>query len=96
MNLQALLREKRDEILSIARKHGAYDLRVFGSVSRNETDEASDIDILLRFEKGRSLLDHASLVVEIEDALGCRVDIVTEQGLKNRIRARVVSEAVPI
>ena len=96
MNLQALLREKRDEILLIARKHGAYDLRVFGSVSRNETDEASDIDILLRFEKGRSLLDHASLVVEIEDALGCRVDIVTEQGLKNRIRARVVSEAVPI
>jgi uncharacterized protein len=96
MNLQALLREKREEILAIARKHGAYDLRVFGSVSRNEADEASDIDILLRFEKGRSLLDHASLVVEMEDALGCKVDIVTEQGLKERIRARVVSEAVPI
>jgi uncharacterized protein len=96
MNLKALLREKREEILAIARKHGAYDLRVFGSVSRNESDEASDIDILLRFEKGRSLLDHASLVVEMEDALGCKVDIVTEQGLKERIRARIVSEAVPI
>ena len=96
MNLQALLREKRDEILLIARKHGAYDLRVFGSVSRNENDNASDIDILLRFEKGRSLLDHAALVVEMEDVLGCKIDIVTEQGLKERIRARVVSEAVPI
>jgi predicted nucleotidyltransferase len=84
----------REEILAVAARHGASNVRVFGSVARGDADAASDIDFLVDFEEGRSLLDLASLLVDLEDLLGLRVDVVTEPGLKARIRQRVLAEAV--
>ena len=86
----------RVEILAAAARHGATNVRVFGSVARGDADAASDVDFLVDFEPGRSLLDLASLLVELEDLLGLPVDIVTEPGLKARIRQRVLTEAVAV
>ena len=82
--------------MRIAAKHGARNVRVFGSVARREDDEKSDIDLLVEFESGRSLLDHAGLWLELQDLLGCKVDMVSERGIKPRIRERVLREAVPL
>jgi uncharacterized protein len=86
----------RGQILTIAARHGAGNVRVLGSVARGEADAASDIDFLVDFEPGRSLLDLAALLVDLEDLLGHPVDVVTEPGLKARIRQRVLAEAVPV
>lgn len=96
MTPEQRLKEKRDELLRIASKHGATDVRVFGSVARGEADEQSDIDLLVCFEPGRSLLDHAGLWLDLEALLDCRVDVVSEGGLKPRLKDRVLSEAVPL
>jgi uncharacterized protein len=90
------LARMRREILALAARHGARNVRVFGSVARGEADAASDIDFLVDFEPGRSLLDLAALLVDLEDLLGHPVDVVTEPGLKARIRQRVLAEAVPV
>ena len=82
--------------MRIAAKHGARNVRVFGSVARGEDDDKSDIDLLVEFESGRSLLDHAGLWLELQDLLGCKVDVVSERGIKPRIRDRVLREAVPL
>ena len=86
----------REQILAVAARHGAGNVRVFGSVARGDTDAASDIDFLVDFEPGRSLLDLAALLIDLEDLLGHPVDVVTEPGLKARIRQRVLAEAVPV
>ena len=96
MTLGELLKKNREEILRIAARHGARNVRVFGSVARGETDEASDLDFLVEMEPGRSLFDLGGLQAELEAFLGCPVDVVTEKGLKARIRERVFSEAVPV
>lgn len=96
MSLNRLLKEKRAEILRICAKHGARNVRVFGSVARGEADETSDLDLIVTFEPGRSLLDHAALVLELEERLGCRVDVVSERGIKPRIRERILREAQPL
>lgn len=95
MNIQSL-RENREEILQVAAKHGARTVRVFGSVARGEADEASDLDLLVEMEPGRSLLDLGGLLMELQDLLGCSVDVVTEKGLRERIRDRVLKEAVAL
>jgi predicted nucleotidyltransferase len=87
------LRSRRSEILSVAHRHGASNVRVFGSVARGD-QEANDVDLLVELEDGRSLLDLAELHVELEDLLDCRVD-VGEQ-VKPRLRAIVEAEAVPL
>ena len=92
----AQLARLRAEILAAAARHGATNVRVFGSVARGEADRASDVDFLVDFEPGRSLLDLAGLLVELEDLLGHPVDVVTEPGLKARIRQRVLAEAVAV
>jgi uncharacterized protein len=92
----AELARVRAEILAAAARHGATNVRVFGSVARGDADAASDVDFLVDFEPGRSLLDLAGLLVDLEDLLGHRVDVVTEPGLKARIRQRVLSEAVAV
>jgi predicted nucleotidyltransferase len=94
MGLNELLREKRKEILEIAARHGAYNIRVFGSVARGEADEQSDVDVLLELGPDRSLLDLGGFLADLEDLLKCKVDVVTEKGLKTRIRDRVLQEAV--
>ena len=92
----AQLAHLRAEILAAAARHGATNVRVFGSVARGDADRASDVDFLVDFEPGRSLLDLAGLLVELEDLLGHPVDVVTEPGLKARIRQRVLAEAVTV
>jgi uncharacterized protein len=96
MRLNQLLQEKRQEILKIAAEHGAYNIRIFGSVARGEADEASDVDVLVELEPNRSLLDLGGLLADLEDLLGCKVDVMTEKGLRPRIRDRVLQEAVPL
>jgi len=96
MGLSERLREKRQEILTIAAKHGAYNVRLFGSVARGEADEHSDVDILVELGPDRSLLDLGGFLTDLEDLLGRRVDVVTEKGLRPRLRDRVLQEAVPL
>lgn len=96
MSIDELLGEKREAILRIASKHGARNVRVFGSVARGEADEKSDVDFLVEMESGRSLLDLGGLLMELRDLLGRDVDVATERGLKPRIRARVLEESVTL
>lgn len=96
MTLEQRLQEKREAILRIAAQHGARNVRVFGSIVRGESDAQSDFDFLVELEPGRSLFDLGGLQYELEALLGGRVDVVTERGLKARIRARVLQEAVPV
>ncbi len=90
------LRQKRQEILRLCASYGARNPRVFGSVARGNADERSDIDLLVEMEPGRSLFDLGGLQYELERLLGRPVDVVTERGLKARIRDRVLREAVPL
>jgi len=96
MNLEEKTNRNRDKILALASKHGAYNVRIFGSVARKEADAQSDIDFLVDMEVGRSLFDMGGLLLELQDLLGCPVDIVTEKGLRAKIRDRVLKEAVPL
>lgn len=96
MTLEQSVRDHRDDILRLAAKHGARDVRVFGSLARGEADEDSDIDLMVEMERGRSLMDLGGLQYELQELLGCRVDVVTERSLKARVRQRVLQEAVPL
>ena len=96
MDLQALLKQQRDQVLETAARYGAYDVRVFGSVARGEADAASDIDLLVKLEPGRSLMDLGGLLYDLQNLLGTSVDVVTEKGLRLRIREQVRREAVPL
>ncbi len=90
------LRRRRDEILRIAERRGAHNVRVFGSVARGEADERSDVDFLVELEPGRSLLDLGGLLMDLQQLLGHPVDVVTERGLRERIREHVLEEAIPL
>ena len=92
MNIDLVL-DKRNEIVQIARRHGASNIRVFGSAARSEADENSDIDFLVDLDRGRSLLDLGGLLMDLQTLLGRPVDVVTEKGLRPRIRERVLREA---
>jgi Predicted nucleotidyltransferases len=96
MTASEIVTTHRNEILAIAAKHGASNVRLFGSVARGEADERSDIDLVVDFDPERSLLDHAALSLELQELLGHRVDVVSGRGLKPRIREQVLMEAVPL
>lgn len=96
MTIYELLDEKREAIKTVAAKYGAHNVRVFGSVARREAGPESDIDLLVRFNDGVSLFDHFALVRELEGLLGIKVDVISERGLRERIRDRVLREAVPV
>jgi uncharacterized protein len=96
MKIEELIKEKREDILRIAAKYGASNVRIFGSISRGEADDESDLDLLVEMEKGRSLLDHAGLWLKLQELLGCKIDVVSERGIKPRIRDRVLEEAIPL
>ena len=96
MSADEILKEKREEILALAKKHGVVNIRVFGSVGRGEGDRESDIDFLVDLEPGRSLFDLGGLLMDLEELLGRKVDVVTEQGLHWYIRERVLEEARPL
>ena len=92
----AKLKDKRGQILAIAEKYVAYNVRVFGSVARGEARLDSDIDFLVELEPGRSLFDLGGLLFELQSLLGVEVDVVTEKGLRTRIREKVLRDAVPL
>ena len=93
MSFDRLLKEKREEILRVAAKHGAGNVRVFGSAARGEAREDSDLDLLVEFAPNRSLLDQSALILDLEDLLGRKVDVVTEDGLYWLLRRRILKEA---
>ncbi len=96
MQIIQQLRIKREDILKIAARYGAYNVRIFGSAARGEADAQSDVDFLVNLESGRSLLDLGALLMDLQDLLNREVDVVTEAGLRPRIRNRVLSEAMPL
>jgi hypothetical protein len=96
MTLEQLLHEKRDEIRRIATAHGAYNIRVVGSVARGEATPQSDLDLLIDVGSTTSAWFPAGLLLDLEDLLGCHVDVVTERALHPALRERVLREAVPL
>ncbi len=96
MGIEELLKDRREDILRIAAQHGAHNVRVFGSVARGEAQPDSDVDFLVEMESGRSLLDLGGLLMDLQALLGREVDVVTDKGLRDRIRARVLHEAKPL
>jgi len=91
-----LLRAKREDVLRVAAKHGAHNVRVFGSVARGDAGLDSDIDLLVSLEPGRSLFDLGGLWYDLNELLDVSVDVVTESGIRQRMRERVLREAVPL
>jgi predicted nucleotidyltransferase len=91
-----LLLKERELVLRIAAKHGAHNVRLFGSMARGEDDDFSDIDLLVDMDADRSLFDHAALLLELRSLLGDAVDVVSARGLKPRVRERVLREAVAL
>jgi len=96
MDLESLLAQNRDGIREICRRYGASNIRVFGSVARHDAGEASDIDLLVDLEPGRTLFDLGGLSYDLERLLGRRVDVATPGLLRARIRSRILQEAVPL
>ena len=96
LKLDEVVMPNRDRILQTAAHHGAHRIRVFGSVARRQDDADSDIDFLVDMEPGRSLMDLGGLLVDLEKLLNNKVDVITERGLNDRIRDRVLNEAVPL
>ena len=96
IQIRELIQEKRDEIIQICEKHGGYNVRLFGSVARGEADEKSDIDLLVDLGKNFSPWFPVGLIHDLEDLLGKKVDVVTVNGLKERIKDRVLKEAIKL
>ena len=96
MGMDELLKETRQDILRVAERHGAYNVRVFGSVARGEAGPDSDIDFLVELEPNKSLFDLGGLLMDLQALLGREVDVVTEKGLHWYIRDRVIQEAQPL
>lgn len=96
MGIDELLQAKREEILRIAAKHGARNVRIFGSVARGEAGPDSDVDFLIDAGPERTPFFPGGLVADLEDLLGCKVDIVEPEGLHWYIRDHVLKEAIPL
>jgi len=94
--IQVVLRSKREQILQTAARFGIKRVRVFGSVARGTDDEQSDVDFLVELAPDRSLLDLGGFLYEMRSLLGTDVDVVTEKGIRKRIRERVLAEAVDL
>ncbi len=90
------IQQRRKEILEVAQRYGAHDMRIFGSVARGDQREDSDLDPVVRFEPGRSLFDHGGLICDLEELLGVKVDVVSEGGMRQQFRRYVEDEAVPL
>lgn len=92
----ALLADMRDQILAVASRYGAHNVRVFGSVARDMAQAGSDVDFLVEFEDGRSLFDQAGLWLDLRDLLGCDVDVLTPASLHPLLAAQILAEARPL
>ena len=96
MDINRLIKEKKEEIRRIAARHGVHHIRLFGSAVRGEAGAVSDVDFLIESGPGRTPWFPGGLIADLEELLGCRVDIVTEKALHWYIRDRVLQEAVPL
>lgn len=96
MGLDELLKTKRGEILCIAARHGARNVRVFGSVARGEAGDQSDVDFLVEMGPERSLMDLGGLLTDLEELLGRRVDVVEPEGLHPYLKPKILKEAVAL
>jgi predicted nucleotidyltransferase len=96
MPFKNVLRKRRDEIIQIANRYGAYNIRIFASVRRETERPDSDVDFLVDLEKDRSLLDLGGMVFDLQQLLGRRVDVVTVNGLHWFIKKEILDEAEPL
>jgi hypothetical protein len=96
MPLNELIVRERRRILELAEKHGARDVRVFGSMVTNSTHADSDVDLLVDLEDGRDLFDLGAFQMDVQDTLKRKVDVVTEKALHHMIKDRVLSEAIKL
>jgi hypothetical protein len=96
MTLEQLRSRHRNQIIALAEKRGAHNVRVFGSVARGDQGSDSDIDFLVDFEPGCSLLDLTGLWLNLEGTLGCKVDVVSSRGLRPRLASELVREAISL
>ena len=94
--INTIITNNRKQILSISKKHGVSSLKIFGSMSRGDAGEKSDADFLVEMEAGYDLFDLGSCLVELQDLLNCKVDLVTRDALHPRIRDKVLKEARPL
>ncbi len=90
------IHERREAILQIAARHGASNVRIFGSVARGQAREGSDLDLLVQLQEDRSLLDHVALMQDLEDLLGCRVEVMNDRAMHRLIRDQILAEAIPL
>lgn len=90
------LLDRREAILDIARRHGAHDVRIIGSVARGDAEETSDLDLVVRFDADRTLLDHGELIMYLRDLLHVEVDVISEAGMRDRFRRHVMKEAIAL
>ena len=91
-----IVRQKKKDILKVARAHGIVNIRIFGSVLHGKATPHSDIDLLVDLEQGRSLLDLGGASIRLQELLGNKVDIVTERGLHWYLRDKILKEARPL
>jgi len=96
MKIDKTLKEKRDQIFTIARQYGARNVRIFGSIARGEGKRDSDLDVLVDLEPGRSLLDIIAIKQDLEDLLNTKVDVVTEAAVSPYIREEVLRQAISL
>jgi hypothetical protein len=96
MEIDEMLKEKRDEILAIAKQYGGRKVRIFGSIARGQGKEDSDIDLLVELEPGRSLLDIIAIKQDLEDLLKRKVDVVTEAAVSPYIRKEILRQAISL
>ncbi len=96
MDLYQILSVKRDEIFALAERFGVKNIRILGSVARHEAGDTSDIDFLVEFPPRTTLMTHAAFQCELSSLLGCSVDVASLHGLNDRVRQRVIQEAVPL
>jgi uncharacterized protein len=96
MTILELRARHRERILAFGQNRGASNIRVFGSIARGEQRADSDVDFLVDFEPGRSLLDLTGLWLALESELGCKVDVVSSRGLNPRIAPEILREAVTL
>ncbi|MGH8546281.1 MAG: nucleotidyltransferase family protein [Gammaproteobacteria bacterium] len=96
MRIEELLKERREEILRIAARHGAHNVRIFGSVARGEAGPQSDIDLLVDVGSRTSSWFPTGLIEDLEKLLGRKVDVLTDGGVSRYLRDQIYREAVPL
>lgn len=96
MITEANIRARRDEIIAVAERYGASEIRIVGSIARGDATASSDLDLIVRFEPHRSLLDHGGLVMDLRELLGVEVDVIDEEAMRHDFRRQVLKEAIPL